>query len=96
MSRANYLIFLFLALAAFVGFDLARTLRTGRAHAKFGTITRKQPARLSPLCVYGLDCAGVLCRDYLVGADLTGNFREVSSLRRAQLAAMPFFSFTTA
>ena len=45
MSRANSVILLFLALAAFVGFDLARTLRTGRAHAKFGTITRKQPSR---------------------------------------------------
>jgi hypothetical protein len=45
MSRANSFILLALGLAAFVGFDLARTLRTGRAHGKFGTITRKQPAR---------------------------------------------------
>lgn len=45
MSRASSLILLTLALAAFVGFDLARTLRTGRARGRFGTITRKQPAR---------------------------------------------------
>ena len=45
MSRATILILLALVLAAFVGFDLARTLRTGRARGRFGTITRKQPAR---------------------------------------------------
>ncbi len=40
------LVILGMMLAASVGFDLARTLRTGRAHGKFGTITRKsQPER---------------------------------------------------
>jgi hypothetical protein len=45
MSQLSTMILLVLALAAFVSFDLARTLRTGRAHGRFGTITRKQPTR---------------------------------------------------
>jgi hypothetical protein len=32
-------------LAAWVIFDLARALRTGRARAKFGNVTRNQPGR---------------------------------------------------
>jgi hypothetical protein len=52
MSRANSLILLILVLATFVGFDLARTLRTGRARGRFGTITRKQAARFRRY-VYG-------------------------------------------
>ncbi len=35
------LIFLILALGALVTFDLIRTISTGRAHGKFGVITRK-------------------------------------------------------
>ena len=36
---------LIICLGLFVAFDLYRTLRTGRAHARFGTITRKQEGR---------------------------------------------------
>jgi len=46
MHEPVALVTLALTLAAFVGFDLSRTLRTGRAHGKFGIITRKaQPGR---------------------------------------------------
>ena len=41
-----YLIVVSCLLAAWVTLDLARTLRTGRAHGRFSVITlKKQPAR---------------------------------------------------
>jgi hypothetical protein len=43
--HAAQTIWLALAACAFIGFELFRTVRTGRAHAKFGIITRKQSAR---------------------------------------------------
>ena len=46
MRDPKYLLFLDLAVAILVSWDLARTLKTGRARGKFGTITRAhQPAR---------------------------------------------------
>ena len=45
MHRHHLLIVLALGLAGYVSFDLFRTLRTGRAHGKFGIITRKQSGR---------------------------------------------------
>jgi hypothetical protein len=45
MAKPHVIVLVALALAAMVGFDLVRTLRSGRAHGKFGIITRKQPGR---------------------------------------------------
>ena len=47
MARQNLLILIALALAVFVGFDLIRTIRTGRGlPSRIGTtVTRKQPQR---------------------------------------------------
>jgi hypothetical protein len=46
MSGPHKIILLALALAAFVSFDLIRTIGSGRAHGKFGVFTRKaQPQR---------------------------------------------------
>jgi len=45
MARPQLTILIALVLAAFVGFDLIRTIRTGRAHARLGIITRKQSGR---------------------------------------------------
>ena len=46
MLDLKYLLILDLAVAAIVGWDLNRTLKTGRARGKDGTITRAhQPVR---------------------------------------------------
>lgn len=46
MRDPDYLLMLDLAVAVVVGWDLNRTLKTGRARGKDGTITRAhQPAR---------------------------------------------------
>jgi hypothetical protein len=46
--RPQVIILAACVLAAFVGFDLVRTLRTGRGRpSKFGTATRKQPGRFA-------------------------------------------------
>ena len=47
MARAQIVILVALVLAAFVGFDLVRTIRTGRGLPNRITtrVTRKQPAR---------------------------------------------------
>ena len=46
MVRPQILMLMDMALAAFVGADLLRTLRTGRARGKGGTITRaKRPKK---------------------------------------------------
>ena len=45
MQRPHGIILLALALAVLVIFALVRTLRTGRAHGKFGIIYRKQAPR---------------------------------------------------
>ena len=42
MSRLNVLLLMDIALAAMVGTDLIRTLRTGRARGRGGTITRQR------------------------------------------------------
>ena len=41
MLRTQLLLLMDVALAAFVGADLWRTLRTGRARGRFGTIKRE-------------------------------------------------------
>jgi hypothetical protein len=61
VGKSQVALVLALVLAALVGGDLVRTLRTGRAHGKFGTITRaKQPARFWRY-VYGDYALLVLC-----------------------------------
>lgn len=46
MARVHVLLLMDAMLAAFVGIDLARALRTGRARGRGGTITReKRPQR---------------------------------------------------
>jgi hypothetical protein len=45
MHRHHLLVLLALVLAAYVSFDLHRTLRTGRAHGRLGIITREQAGR---------------------------------------------------
>ncbi|HEV3176183.1 MAG TPA: hypothetical protein VGZ72_09355 [Stellaceae bacterium] len=42
MTHAHLLLLMDVALAAFVGFDLRRTLRTGLARGRGGTITRQK------------------------------------------------------
>ena len=55
MADPNHLLLLDFGLAAGVAFDLRRTLKTGRAHIRWGTATREhQPARYWRY-VYG-DC----------------------------------------
>jgi len=46
MHPSNRIILFALGIAAFVTFDLIRTIRSGRAHGRFGIIRRKgQPGR---------------------------------------------------
>jgi hypothetical protein len=66
MRDPNYLLFLDLLVAAMVVWDLNRTLRTGRARGKGGTITRAhQPARFwrYVYCSYAL--LGFLAASFL-------------------------------
>jgi hypothetical protein len=68
VGKPQVALVLALVLAALVGGDLARTLRTGRAHGKFGTITRaKQPGRFWRY-VYGDYAVLVLCAVMLLWA----------------------------
>src|SRR5262249_26333062 len=45
MDRPHLLLLLVICLGLWIAFDLYRTLRTGLAHGRLGTITRKQERR---------------------------------------------------
>jgi hypothetical protein len=68
MHRSNTIILLAMALAAFVTFDLIRTIRSGRAHGKYGIIRQKgQPGRFRRY-VYADWIALALCASALLWA----------------------------
>jgi hypothetical protein len=68
MGRPQVIILAALALAAFVSFDLVRTLRTGRGRStRFGTVTRKQPARFQRY-IYADLIALALCSAFILWA----------------------------
>ena len=56
--RATYTLWIALAACAFIVFDLIRTLRTGRAHAKSRIIARKQDGRFRRYVI--ADCVGLV------------------------------------
>ena len=70
MQLSYITILLALALGVFVSIDLARTLRTGRARGRYGTITRAK--RLEALwrywAVLALCIAGVIWMRILPGS----------------------------
>jgi hypothetical protein len=68
MHRSDTIILLALGLAAFVTFDLMRTIRSGRAHGKYGIIRQKgQPNRFRRY-VYADWIVLVLCAGAIVWA----------------------------
>jgi hypothetical protein len=68
VAKSQVALVLALVLAALVGGDLARTLRTGRAHGKFGTITRAHQPQRFWRYVYGDYAVLVLCAVMLLWA----------------------------
>src|SRR5262249_37571782 len=64
-----------------VGFDLIRTIRTGRAHARLGIITRKQSGRFQRY-VYA-NRVGVLPGANPVGPDLARDILALNLHQRA-------------
>jgi hypothetical protein len=61
MQRPQLITLLILLLSAFVGADLVRTLRTGRARGRGGTITRQKRPEKYWRYVYASCAMLVLC-----------------------------------